>query len=339
MSLLNFPIRFNSSEVRQHNRLIEAKFTSHMTEREQKIILYIISEIKKSDRKLFEENRNKDINLSVQEFSSLLNVHSNSIYRDATLIASSITKKSIIVKYIGGDDKEAFEEIIIIPYMRYDAGVLTISVNSKVLQYLIDVKEDFTKFKLENILRLGSGYAIKIYQLLKQFERLRKRTFLISELKEILGVQNENCYKYYSQFKRDVLEISKKHINEKTDILIEYEETKIGRSVGKVTFYIKSKMTQYEQALIAFENFIFDLADNCVMKLIWKSGLTDKEELINRPIFNKAFKQWIQVNCKSYHPDEIQPLDYESKDTLLYDIEGNNQIVLEFQGEYLKSKK
>lgn len=45
--------RFNSAVVRQDNRLIESKFTSHMSEREQKIFNFIISETKKADLKLF----------------------------------------------------------------------------------------------------------------------------------------------------------------------------------------------------------------------------------------------------------------------------------------------
>ncbi len=330
------PVKFNSAEVRQHNRLIEAKFTSHMTEREQKIVAYIISEIKYSDKKLFEENRNKDISLSVQEFSALLNVHSNIIYRDASSIASTITKKSILVKYIGGDDKEAFEEIVVIPYMKYDAGILTISVNSKVLKYLIDVKRDFTKFKLENILRLGSGYAIKIYQLLKQYEPWGKREFGIPELKDILGVADEECYKYYAQFKRDVLEVSKKHINEKTDITIEYEEIKIKRSIGRVIFHIKTKMTQYEQAIIGFENFIYSQKETSIMRILWDAGKSDKKELMKK--FDNSFKMWIEVNCHEYHPDEIKPLQYESQNSLLYDEKLNIKLIRQFEEETSKKK-
>ena len=331
-----FPIKFNNAEVRQHNRLIEAKFTSQMTEREQKIIAYIISETRYADKKLFEENRNKDINLSVHEFSALLNVHANIIYRDAKALASSITKKSMLVRYIGSDEKEAFEEIIIIPYMKYDAGKLTISVNSKVLKYLLDVREDFTKFKLENILRLESSYAIKIYQLLKQGEPWGRRVLEVAELKEMLGVSDKASYKYYAQFKRDVLEISKKHINEKTDITVEYEEIKVKRSIGKVIFHIKSKMKQYEQALIGFEEFINRQNDSSAMKLVWLAGQKDKAELFKR--FNTYIKLWIETNCVEYHPEEVKPLQYESPGSLLYDEKSNIAIIKLWHENYAKNQ-
>lgn len=40
--------KFNSSIVRQANKLVEARFKTPMTEQEQKLIAYIISESKKS---------------------------------------------------------------------------------------------------------------------------------------------------------------------------------------------------------------------------------------------------------------------------------------------------
>lgn len=330
------PIKFNSSIVVQHNRLIAAKFTSFMTEREQKIIAYIISETKQADEKLFDDNRNKDLNLSVSEFSVLLNVHPNIIYRDAAAIASSITKKSLLVQYIGSDDKEAFEEIVIIPYMKYESGVLTISVNSKILGYLLHLKGDYTKFKLENILRLESGYAIKIYQLLKAFEPWGVRKLEVQELKEMLGVSNKTCYKYYAQFKRDVLEISKTMINDRTDISFDYEEIKLKRSVGTLIFHIKSKMTQHQQALIGFEEFINQQPENSIMKILWDAGKRNREELMKK--FSNTFKMWIEINCKEYNEHEIKPLRYESPSSLLYDEKANLEIIKLFHEENIKKK-
>jgi plasmid replication initiation protein len=328
--------KFNSSIVRQANKLVEARFKTPMTEQEQKLIAYIISESKKSDRDLAEKNQNKKIALSAKEFAYILKTQPSNIYRDAAGLSKKIQDKRLIFSYTGKDGKPAFEELTIIPYMSYDSGILTINVNSEVLKFLLDVKENFTSFKLENVLRLGSGYAIKIYQLLKQYEVIGKREFTIAELKSILAIENIPSYTRYNQFKRDILEKSKEHINQHTDILIEYEEKKLGRSFNSILFHMKTKQTQYEQALIGFEDFIKRLNDNSTMKKIWEAGQKDKKDLIKR--FANAFNSWIEVNCLEYHPDEVKPLQYESPTSLLYDEKQNNEIVKDWHDEYLKLK-
>ena len=326
--------KFNNSIVRQANKLVEARFKTPMTEQEQKLIAYIISESKKSDKDLAEKNQNKKIAISAKEFSYILKTQPSNIYRDAAGLSKKIQDKRLIFSYVGKDGKPAFEELVIIPYMSYDSGVLTINVNSEVLKFLIDVKENFTSFKLENVLRLGSGYAIKIYQLLKQYESIGKREFAIAELKSILAIENIPSYNRYNQFKRDILEKSKEHINHHTDLHIDYEEKKQGRSFNSITFHIKTKQTQYEQALIGFEAFINRQNDNSTMKTIWQAGQKDKKELMK--LFETAFNAWIEVNCMNYHPDEIKPLQYESPTSLLYDEKQNTKIVKDWHNKYLK---
>lgn len=335
-SYMNQINTFNSSIVRQHNDLIEAKFTSYMTEREQKIFAYIISETTASDLKLFCENKNKEIALSVSDFAYILKTNKSCLSRDAAQLATTFTKKSLLIKYVGDDGDNAFEEIVIIPYMKYESGVLTLLVNSKILKYLLDVKEQFTSFKLEHVLRLGSSYAIKIYQLLKQYEKIGEREFELQELKEILGIADIVCYERYAQFKRDVIELSKKHINAETDINIDYLEIKISRKVSKLKFFIRTKMTQYQQAIIGFEDFIKRQDDRSVMKIIWLAGQKDKYELMKK--FKKSFLMWIDVNCQDYHSDEIKVLQYESPGSLLYNESGNAKIVKSFY-EDIKVKK
>ena len=328
--------RFNSSVVRQSNKLIEAKFTSYMSEQEQKFFAFIITETRKADLELAAHNQNKKIILSAKDFAYILKTQPSGIYRDAANLARNIQNKRLSIQYEGEDGKAAFEEITIIPYMNYDAGILTISVNSEILKYLLDVKEKFTSFKLEHVLRLGSGYAIKIYQLLKQYEKIGQREFDVAELKAILAIEDIKSYALYGQFKRDVLEKAMIHINMHTDIYIEYQEIKLGRRVSKINFFIKSKQTQYEQALIGFEEFINRQNEQSIMKILWLSGLKDKKELMKR--FSKSFNMWLEINCKEYHPDEVRPLQYESAHSLLYDEKSNSKIIKDFYNDYRLNK-
>lgn len=65
------------------------------------------------------------------------------------------------------------------------------------------IKKEFTSYKLENVVKLKSSYAIRIYELLKQYEKLQERTFLLDDLRKMLGA--EDIYPAYGNFKQRVL--------------------------------------------------------------------------------------------------------------------------------------
>lgn len=329
--------KFNSAIVHQHNKLIEAKFTSQMSEQVQKVIAYIVSETKKSDMKLFEENRNKEIALSAKDFAYILKTKPSAIYRDAEELSKVIQEKRLLVKYIGIDNKEAFEEITVIPYMKYEAGVLTITVNSKILKYLLEVKEHFTAFKLEHVLRLGSAYAIKMYQLLKQYENIGERKFEIDGpdgLKDTLGIRSVKSYELYGQFKRDVLEQSKKHINLHTDINVDYEEIKKGRKVFQVKFFIKPKLTQFDQAVVGFGLLINELPEASIIRIKW-SNLKGKERL---KFFEPYINKWAMLQDSNYHKDAIDLLNVYDRSSIFYPQEELKILLTEMSNDFLKKK-
>ncbi|HMT03405.1 MAG TPA: replication initiation protein [Burkholderiales bacterium] len=304
--------KFNNNLVIQSNDLVEARFTTHMTEQEQKTLMFIISETKKSDVDLYLNNQNKIIEISAIDFANIMKTSTSRIYEDASALSGSLTGKKFKVQFIGKDGSKAFDEISLISRMKYEAGQLTIQINSSALVYLIELKERFTVFRLENILRLGSSYAIKIYQLLKQYETLSTRTISIDELREILAI--EYTYKLYSDFKRKVLEISKKHINLHTDIQIEYEEVKLGRKVHKIIFHIKSKINQEQQAKLAFELYIKNLSNNNQLKYLWEQ--TKPEYRWER--FDKEFNIWMDKNVFYYEANSCDQLQYFEQGTLFY---------------------
>ena len=76
-------------------------------------------------------------------------------------------------------------------------------------------------------MKLKSSYAIRIYELLKQYEKLQERTFLLDELRKMLGA--EDIYPAYGNFKQRVLLPAQKELKKKTDISFEIEEIKKGR--------------------------------------------------------------------------------------------------------------
>ena len=104
--------------------------------------------------------------------------------------------------------------------------------------YLLQLKNNFTNYKLWNVLYLTSFYSSKLYKLLKQYLPLGKRKFTtIKELKEKLEIE-EGKYEKYSHLKNRVLLAAQRELLEKTDIRFELEEIKNGNKIVGVVFHI-----------------------------------------------------------------------------------------------------
>ena len=112
-----------------------------------------------------------------------------------------------------------------------------VQIHKDLKVYLLDFKKRFVKYNLKYILALTSNYSIRIYQLLKEYEKLTKRTFTVEELQDILQVPKS--LKIYANFKNKVLKVAERELIEHCDIFFEYEEIKQSRKVTEILFRIK----------------------------------------------------------------------------------------------------
>ena len=140
---------------------------------------------------------------------------------------------------------------------------IEIDAHDKALPLMFDFKNRYFKYELWNSLRLKSANQIRMYEILKQYEKIGRRELSIPELRELLGI-NEDEYSGrtgWSDFKRRVLDNCQEMLKQTTDICYTYERGKIGKG-GKwlsVVFYIK-KNTEYDSPL-SLDEFI-DMQDN-----------------------------------------------------------------------------
>lgn len=95
----------------------------------------------------------------------------------------------------------------------------------------------FTQYALSQIANLNSIYSVRLYELLKQWTTAKTARFEINTFREQLGI-GINEYKAMSDFKRRVLDVAVKEINEKTDIKVSYDQQKKGRTITSFKFKI-----------------------------------------------------------------------------------------------------
>lgn len=225
--------------VTKSNMLIEASYKLGVIE--QKIILCVASNIQPTDSDF------KTYTLSIKEFTRLLGLEGTPKYTELRQITQELMRKVFEVR-VGN-------KVIQVAWLSYVAyneteGTIDIRFDPFLRPYLLQLKKEFTSYKLENVVKLRSSYAIRIYELLKQYEKIQERTFRVSDLRKILGV--ENVYPAYGNFKQRVLIPAQKELKKKTDISFEIEEIKAGRKIDKVRFYIISGTPLFEENLEEF---------------------------------------------------------------------------------------
>ncbi|PRX23155.1 plasmid replication initiation protein [Orenia metallireducens] len=212
----------------KHNKLIEAKYKLSL--QEQKLILILASRINKDD-----ENFNKQV-FSVIELAEILGINKEWYYSEI----KEVTKK-LINRVIEIRKGNKFLQVAFLEYAEYleDEGTVELQFSSKLKSYFLQLKNNFTKYYLKNVIKFESIYSIRIYELLKQYERIKSRRFEIKKLKEILGIEDK--YSRYYDFKKRILFQAQEEINEKSDLEIDFEEMKTGRKVTAIKFIIKKK--------------------------------------------------------------------------------------------------
>lgn len=114
----------------------------------------------------------------------------------------------------------------------------------------------FTKYLLKQTSSMTSMYSVRLYELLVQWkEAKRTPIFELDTFRDQLGI-GVNEYKTMSDFKKRVLTLALKEINEKSDLTVSYEQHKKGKSISGFSFTMKVKKTEKKEKPQLEDTFI-----------------------------------------------------------------------------------
>jgi len=140
-----------------------------------------------------------------------------------------------------------------------------IDAHDNALPLMFEFKDKYFTYELWNALRLKGSNQLRIYELLKQYERVGERTILIDDLKELLGIKKSE-YPRYNNFKTRVLYSSKEALETHTDIKFTYEPIRKkgkGGKVNAIKFIISRNENHIDQlSLFDFINIEETKIDN-----------------------------------------------------------------------------
>lgn len=131
-------------------------------------------------------------------------------------------------------------------------GTIELQFSPYLKPYLIQLQDElYLKTDLRNILQLPSEHAKRIYMLLKQWESVGKLEVEIADWQTIL--ETKKTMRVYGTFKKNVLDVAVKHINEKTDLTVSYEPKKTGRAYTHLVWKIRTKPSTRRDELPKFK--------------------------------------------------------------------------------------
>lgn len=231
----------NALEVKQSNAMNEARYKLSM--QEQRLILTIASLIKDEDTHATEYS------MTAPQLSRLWGITADEVYTVAKEVTKELHHRTLEIV----DDKaKYFRRSNWVHRSEYKNGVLTMRMHEDLAPHLFQLKKAFTVIQLETVLKLKSIYAIRIYELLKQYEKFEERTFTIQELREMLVLKDK--YPQYAHFKKYVILQAQKELAS-TDMAFEFtEDKKYTRSIQEITF-VFAKKTDDEKELIEFKKW------------------------------------------------------------------------------------
>lgn len=269
--------------VVKSNDLIQA--CTRLSLVEAKIIIFMVGQIKQEDKTFNEHHIHvkkilEDLNLGERNHEEIIKAAESLLSRTATLYQSEgILKVNFLssAKYYTKGIKR---------------GMLRLRFDPCLKPYLLQLREKFTSYKIGNILNLKSVYSLRIYELLKQYENIRKRKITLPVFREILGFKKTE-YKQYNHFKTRVILPAQRELKQKTDISFEFEEIKEGRSVAEIEFFIYPNKEQ-EKPLDLFEDVMIKKMQKIVvfsqakMRTIIEQYNEEKIEIALQYTKNKA---------------------------------------------------
>jgi hypothetical protein len=222
--------------VWQHNHLAEARYS--LTQREQKLMLYIISQISSDDLEM------PEITIAIAEYARIMGLEKFSLYRQLREITTGLlTKKIEIPNHIDARGRKVTLAATWLSTAELDdeqRGFIRVTIAPVLKPYLLQVKREFFKFELQHVAKLDSSYGIRLYLLLKRWQFKGEFTLTVADFRDMLRIEGTP---QYTDLRKRAIIPAVQECNAKTDLLVSCTEIKVpgSKAVGALRFVVANK--------------------------------------------------------------------------------------------------
>lgn len=224
----------NKLVVKSNDLIQRSRFS--LTVQQQRVILYLISKIG------YEDTDFREFEFDIKDFCRVCGIYDESgkHYAELKRQIKEIRDKSVWLEVTEG------EEILISwiegARISRNSGKIKVRFNEDMKPYLLQLRNNFTKYEIANVLCMKSKYSIRLYELVTSihFHELEEctRTFTVDELRKRLDA---GTYQRFCNFNQRVLKPAIEEINLFTDKEVSCSPIKTGLKVDSIALTIKSK--------------------------------------------------------------------------------------------------
>jgi len=247
--------------IKKANKLVESRYKFDIWE--TRIFLSVLAQINRDDEDF------KVYRIHYKDVIKNFNLKSSQSYGFLRDAARMIMRKVFnVTDYAEGHERET--EYHIIRTVNYATEGQKMNASKEYIDITIDPEmkplllqlgnnykegvltkgEGFTAYDMRNIEKLGA-YHVRIYELLKQYQKIKWRQLEVEELKRMFELTSE--YPLFANFFQKVIKPAHDKINKHTDLTItKLEKVKTGRRITALRFEFRNK-TKEELAEIRGE--------------------------------------------------------------------------------------
>lgn len=220
----------NNYLVKKRNILNELR-SSSMTLQELRFFSIYLSKINPNNP------NTRVVRFSIDDFKAIMELGRINIDYMKTVTNSLLSKVVNIPTERGGyTGFQLFKECTV-DIDEKSEWYIEIDVHDKALPLMFEFKDKFFSYQLWNALRLKSPNQLRMYEILKQYEKIGCRILSVEELRNLLGL-NKNEYSRFGDFRKWVLDACQQALYENTDLQFIYEPHGKRGKGGKI-LYIK----------------------------------------------------------------------------------------------------
>ncbi len=211
--------------VYKSNKIIEAGYKLSLNE--QRLILSCISKVTSSKPLLATER----FEVSAKEFALQFGISRDKAYQTLKEVSEQLFERYVIIEDPDPLDKTLkYTKTRWVSSINYyaDIGKVGLVFAPFMIPYLSELRGRFTFYLLENISKMSSIYAIRLYELMMQWKTTGQREVDIAWLKQ--RFQIEDKYSSIKDLKKYVIEPAIKDINAHSDYQVSWTQRKTGYS-------------------------------------------------------------------------------------------------------------
>lgn len=216
--------------VTRSNMLVHSSY--QLTLNERRLIECGIAKIKRGS------TVPETIEVTAEEFASAFNIDMRNAYAELEDATDNLYEQSIEIINPEKDARARFRWVEGVKYFDGE-GRVELDFTKWVRPYLQDLSDNYTSYRLLDIQRLNSTHAMRLYELLMQFQKTGIRRDSLHQLRRLMGVEDK--YPKWIAFDRRVIRPSVENINKSSNWKVTYKTKKKGRKIDRIEFQFHLK--------------------------------------------------------------------------------------------------